>query len=57
MPEGKIFKETIIIPESLPGVLFKEVYVVVFFLTQVISIFSLFLGMVMYANEFETMEK
>ena len=36
------FKETIIIPESLPGVLLKEVYVVVNFLTQVISIFPLF---------------
>ena len=32
-------------------------YVVVNFLSQVIFIFPLFLGMVIYANEFETMEK
>ena len=35
----------------------KYVYVVVNFLSQVIFIFLLFLGMVIYANEFETMEK
>ena len=33
------------------------VYVVVNFLSQVIFIFLLFLGMVMYANEVETKEK
>ena len=32
-------------------------YVVVNFLSQLIFIFPLFLGMVMYANEFETKEK
>ena len=35
----------------------KVVYVVVNFLSQVIFIFPLFLGMVMYANEFKTKEK
>ena len=33
------------------------VYVVVNFLSQLIFIFLLFWGMVMYANEFETKEK
>ena len=33
------------------------VYVVVNFLYQVIFVFLLFLGMVMYANEIETKEK
>ena len=33
------------------------VYVVVNFLFQLIFIFPLFLGMVMYANEFKTKEK
>ena len=33
------------------------VYVVVSFLSQVIFVFLLFLGMVMYANEIETKEK
>ena len=33
------------------------VYVVVNFLYQVIFVFLLFLGMVMYANEVETKEK
>ena len=33
------------------------VYVVVNFLFQVIFIFPLFLGMVVYANEFKTKEK
>ena len=32
-------------------------YVVVNFLSQVIFVFLLFLGMVMYANEIETKEK
>ena len=32
-------------------------YVVVNFLSQVIFVFLLFLGMVMYANEVETKEK
>ena len=32
-------------------------YVVVNFLSQVIFVFLLFLGMVVYANEFETEEK
>ena len=34
-----------------------DVYVVVNFLSQVIFIFLLFLGMVIYANEVETKEK
>ena len=34
-----------------------SVYVVGIFLSQLIFIFLLFLGMVMYANEFETKEK
>ena len=34
-----------------------SIYVVVNFLFQVIFIFPLFLGMVIYANEFETKEK
>ena len=33
------------------------VYVVVNFLSQVIFVFLLFLGMIMYANEVETKEK
>ena len=33
------------------------IYVVISFLSQVIFIFPLSLGMVMYANEFETKEK
>ena len=36
---------------------FLGVYVVVNFLSQVIFVFLLFLGMVMYANEVETKEK
>ena len=35
----------------------SSVYVVVNFLFQLIFIFPLFLGMVMYANEFKTKEK
>ena len=35
----------------------NDVYVVVNFLSQVIFVFLLFLGMVMYANEVETKEK
>ena len=35
----------------------KNISVVVNFLCQVIFIFSLFLGTVLYANEFETNEK
>ena len=34
-----------------------EIYVAVNFLFQLIFVFPLFLGMVMYANEFETKEK
>ena len=34
-----------------------DVYVVVIFLFQLIFIFPLFWGMVMYANEFKTKEK
>ena len=34
-----------------------HVYVVVNFLSQLIFIFPLFLGMVMYANEFKTKKK
>ena len=37
--------------------LYVCVYIVVNFLSQVISILLLFLGMVMYANEVETKEK
>ena len=36
---------------------YQEGYVVVSFLSQVIFVFLLFLGMVMYANEIETKEK
>ena len=35
----------------------NNIYVVVNFLFQLIFIFPLFLGMVMYANEFKTKEK
>ena len=35
----------------------RYIYVVVNFLSQVIFVFLLFLGMVMYANEIETKEK
>ena len=35
----------------------KYTYVVVNFLSQVIFLFLLFLGMIMYANEVETKEK
>ena len=35
----------------------SKIYVVVNFLSQVIFVFLLFLGMVMYANEIETKEK
>ena len=35
----------------------QYIYVVVNFLSQVIFVFLLFLGMVMYANEVETKEK
>ena len=37
--------------------MFIYIYVVVNFLFQVIFIFPLFLGMVIYANEFETKKK
>ena len=37
--------------------LYVCVYIVVNFLSQVISVLLLFLGMVMYANEVETKEK
>ena len=43
-------KQSIPIPKT-------RVYVVVNFLSQVIFIFLLFLGMVIYANEVETKEK
>ena len=36
---------------------FPNIYVVVNFLSQVIFVFILFLGMIMYANEVETKEK
>ena len=42
---------------SLTLALNTNIYVVVNFLSQVIFIFPLFLGMVIYANEFETKEK
>ena len=37
--------------------LYNFMYVVLFFLSQLIFIFPLFWGMVTYANEFETKEK
>ena len=40
-----------------PSVLKQSVYVVVDFLSQVIFVFLLFLGIIMYANEVETKEK
>ena len=42
---------------SVNSHLVLSVYVVVNFLSQVIFVFLLFLGMVMYANEIETKEK
>ena len=42
---------------SLLSHLLRYIYVVVNFLSQVIFVFLLFLGMVMYANEVETKEK
>ena len=38
-------------------IIHESKYVVVSFLFQLIFIFPLFLGMVMYANEFKTKEK
>ena len=48
-----------ICPLPIPSILYWEVnkYVAVNFLFQLIFVFPLFLGMVMYANEFETKEK
>ena len=45
------------IPRNLSGIVTFVIYVVVNFLSQVIFIFLLFLGMVIYANEVETKEK
>ena len=52
------------IPKLLQGLPFNianashaHAYVVVIFLSQVIFVFLLFLGMIMYANEVETKEK
>ena len=42
---------------SIQGPLLFSIYVVVNFLFQLIFIFALFWGMVMYANEFKTKEK
>ena len=39
-----------------PDLASKKIYVVVNFLSQVIFVFLLFLGMVIYANEVETKE-
>ena len=39
------------------GKRWNNIYVVVNFLSQLIFIFVLFWGMVMYANEFETKER
>ena len=44
-------------PLVLNTSLYLRVYVVVNFLSQVIFVFRLFFGMVMYANEVETKEK
>ena len=44
-------------PTILTSCFVNNVYVVVNFLCQVIFVFLLFLGMVMYANEIETKEK
>ena len=47
-----------IFPTSASASEYKHnIYVVVNFLSQVIFIFPLFLGMVIYANEFETKEE
>ena len=43
--------------KSLTYLITFNIYVVVNFLSQVIFVFLLFLGMVMYANEVETKEK
>ena len=42
---------------ALPSLNKVDIYVVVNFLFQVIFVFLLFLGMVIYANEVETKEK
>ena len=42
---------------DLVSIRLTYIYVVVSFLSQVIFVFLLFLGMVMYANEIETKEK
>ena len=44
-------------PLGATGYTMYVVYVAVNFLFQLIFVFPLFLGMVMYANEFETKEK
>ena len=44
-------------PTPPPVTAAKWIYVVVYFLSQLIFIFPLFWGMVMYANDFETKEK
>ena len=46
-----------IIRFCFPSIELLKIYVVVNFLYQVIFVFLLFLGMVMYANEIETKEK
>ena len=43
--------------KKLVSLVLFNIYVVVNFLSQVIFIFLLFLGMVIYANEVETKEK
>jgi len=44
------------VAQDVGEAIFDRVYVVVNFLSQLIFIFRLFLGMVMNANEFETKE-
>ena len=53
-PRSVIYK---VILENSCCIIYVNVYVVVNFLFQLIFIFPLFWGMVMYANEFKTKEK
>ena len=51
-----VYRIHFILPTHAAGYIFHA-YVVVNFLFQLIFIFPLFWGMVMYANEFKTKEK
>ena len=55
--QPNFFKFNTLSKKSPPSPQKKYVYVVVNFLFQLIFIFPLFWGMVMYANEFKTKEK